>query len=263
MKYRIGSVPFLNAVPLVANLPSNVEVEYAVPSLLPPKLESDDVSAILVSSIEALRRPKSAMADGAVIGSEGEVLSVRLFSKVPFEQVETVAFDQSSMTSNALARIVLHDLYGRTVSGETHAPHLDSMLANNDAAILIGDNGMRPQSNELYTLDLGSAWLELTGLPFVWAVWLGKDSMPDELAEILNASLEASLLDLPRLIEPASRKFGFDQATVRTYFNEHMNYRFGDRQLRALEEFGRRATSLNLIEHWTVPTLLGSQPRTT
>src|SRR3954462_12551367 len=111
MTYRVGCVPYLNAKPLVrlfedmrGRLP--VEVVYDVPSRLPDMLADGEVQGIMVSCIEALRVPGKRAVDGVSISTQKEVLSVRLFSKVPPRMVRTVAFDESSMTSNALARVI-------------------------------------------------------------------------------------------------------------------------------------------------------------
>src|SRR5471032_1724555 len=106
MKYTVGSVPYLNAKPLVRAFEvwgeeSPVNVIYEVPSKLPALLAAGEVQAIMVSSIEAFRHPGSRIAEGVCIGSQREVMSVRLFSKVPPRMIETLALDQSSMTSNA------------------------------------------------------------------------------------------------------------------------------------------------------------------
>lgn len=149
MPYTLGSVPYLNAKPLVRwfeEVPGSVSVVYGVPSRLPGLLESGKVQAILVSSIEALRRPDLSIADDVAICSVQEVLSVRLFSKKPIAEIRRLALDASSMTSNALARIVLARRYGVEPECSSQPPDLDSMLRDHDAALLIGDNGMRPKS---------------------------------------------------------------------------------------------------------------------
>ena len=153
VKYRVGSVPYLNAKPLVRQFEdlgasSPVSVVYDVPSQLPALLEAGEVQAILVSSIEALRHPDLHFADGVSICSQREVFSVRLFSKVPFGEIRRLALDASSMTSNALAQILLDQRFGVRPATTTLPPDLDLMLAECDAGILIGDNGMRATGPE-------------------------------------------------------------------------------------------------------------------
>jgi len=135
MKYTVGSVPYLNAKPLVRMFEemgedSPVNVIYDVPSKLPQLLANGTVQAIMVSSIEALRNPGKRIAQGICIGTQKEVLSVRIFSKVPPKKIESLALDQSSMTSNALARIILKERYGAAPEVYPLAPSLSEMLAD-------------------------------------------------------------------------------------------------------------------------------------
>ena len=206
--FKVGSVPYVNAIPLVHGFEmwpdsSPVEVVYEVPSALPSMLDARHVDAILVSSIEALRKPGRTMAAGICIGSEGPVESVRLFSQVPFAEIRTLALDQSSMTSNALGMILLSDLYGAEPATEPAPPDLMGMLDAADACILIGDAGMTADASQLHVLDLGEAWTCLTGLPFVWAAWIGRTDLDPRLAfhlamaarDILLADEATSALD--------------------------------------------------------------------
>ena len=257
-QFTVGCVPYLNAKPLVRRFRdlgdrSPVQVVYDVPSRLPQLLEEGTVQAILVSSIEALRGP-CRVADGVAIGSHGEVRSVRLFSKVPFERVTTVALDQSSMTTNALAQIVLADAYGVRPEVKLFPPVLSEMLAETDAGILIGDAGMRQPANGLYVLDLGEAWSDLTGLPFVWAVWLGGDGLSPELAGLLRHAARWGRQHLEEIVPGAAEETGFTVTDARAYLAEVMDYDLGPGQKAGLAEFGRRLVAHGLLERIYEPS---------
>lgn len=190
-QFRVGCVPYVNARPLIAafDQPNDyVEVVYEVPSGLPALLDSGAVDAILVSSIELLRR-RDLLPIGTVgIMSTGCVQSVRMLSKVPLESIETLALDLSSMTSNMLAQVLLAEK-GVFPKVEPLAPNSAEMLANHDACVIIGDRGFEANGTGLIDVDLGQAWTEMTGLPFVWALWLGRQDIP------LNWMLFGNLLD--------------------------------------------------------------------
>lgn len=188
-RFRVGSVPYVNAYPLIGLEPvDGLEIELAVPSRLPALLESGAVDAILVSSFYALTRPGVCLVGDVAIGSRGPVDSVRLFSKVPFGEIRQLALDSSSMTSNALAMILLQNVYDCAPEATPHPPDLNEMLGVADAAVLIGDIGMTEPGEGLNVLDLGVAWTDWTGLPFVWAVWTGREGVSDELGRLLNQS---------------------------------------------------------------------------
>lgn len=196
-QFRVGCVPYVNARPLVAafDQPNEfVEVVYDVPSKLPAMLDSGEVCAILVSSIELLRRDDLSMMSEVGIMSYGPVLSVRLLSKVPLEEIKTLALDQSSMTSNLLAQVILAEK-GVFPSTETLPPNAPDMLAHHDACVIIGDRGFEANGTGLVDIDLGEAWTNMTGLPFVWALWLGKNDAPVDVRKlwfVLYAAYKAS-----------------------------------------------------------------------
>ena len=181
-RFRVGCVPYVNARPLVAcfDQPNEfVEVVYDVPSRLPALLDSGEVDAILVSSIEYLRRDDLVIAADVGIMSNGPVASVRMLSKVPLEEIQTLALDESSMTSNMLAQIILAER-GVRPALVTMEPDQAAMLAACDACVLIGDKGLEADGTGLVDVDLGADWTEMTGESFTWAVWLSRaDRFPE------------------------------------------------------------------------------------
>src|SRR4029079_16505073 len=115
------------------------------------------------------------------IGSEGPVASVAIFTRVPMARVRSLALDTSSRTSVALARILCARRWACDPALIPHPPDLPSMLAAADAAVLIGDPALfaEPVSPIVEKIDLGAAWTEMTGLPFVWAFWAGRAGAVD------------------------------------------------------------------------------------
>jgi predicted solute-binding protein len=175
-QFRVGCVPYVNARPLVAafDQPNEfVEVVYDVPSRLPALLDAGEVDAILVSSIELLRRDDLLPVAEVGIMSNGPVRSVRLLSKVPLADIKTLALDEHSMTSNILAQVILAEQGVFPTTGAM-TPDAPNMLSSHDACVIIGDKGFEADGTGLVDIDLGEAWTTMTGLPFVWAMWLGK-----------------------------------------------------------------------------------------
>jgi chorismate dehydratase len=263
MLHRVGCVPYLNALPLVGRAPSNLDVMFDVPSRLPQRLESGDVQAILVSSIEAFRRPDTRVVDGVGISCQGPVYSVRMFSRVPWPDVKTLALDSASMTSNALAQIILAERFGVRPETQAMAPCLETMLDKCDAALLIGDNGMRApglpapfgEPTSLYVLDLGEAWWDLTGLPFVWALWMGGPLLTDELADVLRRSAQDGQTHAEELIEEGVERFGFSLALTGTYLGQIMDYTITQDHHLGLQRFGALVRhhlhpDFNATPHW-------------
>jgi chorismate dehydratase len=241
-RYKVGCVPFVNARPLVAWFESQgdqspVEVVYALPSKLPRMLDDREADAVLVSSVETLRNPGRTIADGVCIGSDGPAESVKLFSRVPFGQIRTLAFDQSSLTSNALALGVLRETYGANPVAENCAPDLDTMLAEHDACVLIGDIGMQTDAKGLLELDLGQAWKDMIGLPFVWAAWVGRDDLRPELVDLLNQSWTWGRENIDLVIAEAAEKSGWGLETTDRYLRHTMRYDLDEPSKQGLNTF--------------------------
>jgi chorismate dehydratase len=203
---------------------SPVEVVYEIPSKLPKMLDDGEAQAVLVSSYETLRTRDRTIADGVCIGSDGPAESVKLFSRVPFGKVKTLAFDQSSLTSNALALGVLRETYGADPVANNCPPDLDAMLAEHDACVLIGDIGMQTEAGELDSLDLGQAWKDMIGLPFVWAAWVGRDDLEPELVDLLNNAWTWGKDHIDQVVEEAAKSSGWGFETTDRYLRSTMRY---------------------------------------
>ncbi len=249
---RIGCVPYLNAKPLIdwfhsPDCDSPAEVVYAPPSELACLLRESAVDVALVSSYEMFRNPRLKLIPGISVSADGPVRSVRLFSKLPFNQIQSVALDTSSLTSVALIRILLADRYGIRPQYIYHPPDLDRMLDAADAALLIGDLHLFDSAAE-FVMDLGEEWKQLTGLPFLYAAWLAR---PEADLEAIGLALsEAKSWGVARLNELAdiwAERMNLPLERVREYFLEIMQYDLTPQHMAGFEEYHNRCHTHNLI----------------
>ncbi|MCZ7579331.1 MAG: menaquinone biosynthesis protein [Fimbriimonadaceae bacterium] len=261
MRFRVGSVPFVNAKPLVAWFESlgevsPVAVEYDLPSRLPRRLDDGAVDAILVSSIDLLTQPDRRAAAGVCIGSYGPAASVRLFSKTPIAEIASLALDASSMTSNALARLLLQREYGVTPRTELCQPDLPAMLSTHDAAVLIGNKGLAENAEGAVELDLGDEWTRATGLPFVWALWVGDENLVPELAAYLEEAFRWSRANFSQVCLQAAETSGWDLETCERYLGETMRYELGEREVEGLRLYGSLLKEFGIAESVYEPTFV-------
>jgi chorismate dehydratase len=273
VQFTVGCVPYLNAKPLTRLFHdlgerSPVRVIYDIPSRLPDFLNTEKAQAILVSSIEYLRQGDRAMVDGVSISSSGPVMSVRLLSKVPLREIQKLSLDSSSMTSNALARMLLRELFDTDPVCSIESPDLDTMLSNSDACVLIGDNGMRYTREDLHVLDLGEAWKKLTGFPFVWALWVGRRDLPVDLASWLQAARHYGSTMLDTIVADCSEQAGVSRTTGEHYLKSVMRYGFSTEERKGLRKFARMLEShdllhpmINLVPSMTLADGQGRLPR--
>ena len=264
MSIRIGSVPYLNEKPLTrwfshtdAGKASGIEVVYAVPSQLARMLAGGEIAAALVSSFEYFRTPGYAIAPGVSISGQGDIESVRAFAKLPWRKIESLALDTSSLTSVALLKILLAeqlDSYPAFLHAE---PDLDAMLTQADACLLIGDKGWLADGTALNTVDLGRAWRRLTGLPFVYAVWLGKpENITPHLIDSLAAAKAWGLTQLDAIAAEEAERIGTSVRKCRHYLTEVMDYDLGEEHQEALTLFGAKAHRQQLLPYPPSPILV-------
>lgn len=256
-QFTVGCVPYVNAIPLVWHFEklgkeSPVKVIYDIPSKLPELLDSNQAQAILVSSIDAIRTPNRTIANGVCIGSNGPVESVRLFSRVPFGLIQTLALDASSMTSNRLAQIILQENYGSRPQTLAMPPDIEKMLDVCDACVLIGDNGMTAQYPGTRVLDLGEAWTDTTGLPFVWAYWTGtQNSLNPTLVNHLNQAYQETLTEQktfkPEVIQYAAQKANWTEQTTSAYLHNCIRFPLDASAHKGLQTYKQKLISTHLI----------------
>ncbi len=255
-KHTVGCVPYLNARPL-ARLFANtgeVEVIYDVPSKLPKLLDGGVAQAVLASAFDALKTPGRTYAAGVSIASNTAVESVRLFSKVPFGQINRLALDASSLTSNALARALLAENFAISPQCDAALPDLGAMLQSHDAAILIGDKGMAAAGEGLNVMDLGLAWTELTGLPFVWAIWIGDENLSPELVTLLNQAARWGEGQTEMLAAEAHAETGLPYEACAHYLRNVMDYRLTERHLLGLKTYRDLLIKHALLSEELFPT---------
>ena len=240
-KFRIGSVPFLNAAPLTRDL--GEELIFATPAKLAEMLRRDELDAALVSITEVLLNDRYDVLDGIAIASLGEVYSVLLAHKKPIEEAKEIFCDTASLTSVNLLKVLLAEknLCPKFVPLENYA-----VAAEKDFVLLIGDRAIEfqraPHAHEIF--DLGAAWTEMTNLPFVYAVWALRRGIDNrELRRELKESRYSGIEQLEQIIQFREE---FDEAFRRDYFEWHIHYRLADDEKRGIARFCELLTKHNL-----------------
>lgn len=259
--FRLSIIDYLNAAPLNHGFKHGLgwehfHLKFHYPSVCADQLRAGEVDAGIVSSIEYLRIPGLRVVPGLCIASPKRVRSVVILSKVPPEQIRTLALDTSSRTSVVLAQVLLRDRYGVSPLVTDMGPDLSSMLAVNDAAMMIGDAAMRAPRQGLFVLDLAEEWHTWTGLPFVFALWLVRPnapepSVPGGLAPFFRQSLDIGLAQLPAIIEEARRSIGWTRIELQEYLTENISYTLGEAECASLGLFFEMA-----VKHGFAPEVL-------
>jgi chorismate dehydratase len=245
---RVGAPPYLVARPLIDGLDQEpgIDLVLDVPSRLVEGLRDGSLDVALASSVELFRRPGATHLPRLCIGADGEVGSVILYARRPWGEIRSVALDTSSASAAALVRILLRAWNRGSVEYRELPPDADGARQGVDAFLRIGDAalfGATPEGFE--AIDLAGAWKDLTGLPFVFALWIVRPgASPDLLAPPLHRAAERGLARRARISEEAARERGTDPALLRRYLLEICRYDLdAPGMLAGLSEFGRREAS--------------------
>lgn len=240
---RIGAVGYLNARPLTWWLDREPErwlVRYDLPAVCADLLRSGDVDLGLVPCIEYLGADDYRFVPGVGIGSKGPVASVALYTRRPIGEVASIALDTSSRTSVALTRVLCRFLFRIAPAFVPHAPDLTRMLTDCDAALLIGDPALELDHRPLGVekIDLGEAWLSLTGLPFVYAAWAGR---PGAVSPADVEALQEAQRQGVAAVDAIAREYaGGDEARIRrsaAYLTDNVRYGLGRDEADGLQRF--------------------------
>jgi chorismate dehydratase len=230
--FRVGSVPYLNAVPLTRGLED--EVKFVPPSKLAELLRRDELDAGLVSVTEVLFNDRYDVLDGVAIASLGEVKSVFVAHRYPLAEIREIFCDPASLTSVNLLKVLLAE---RGLSADL-TPLPDYEIAPScDAVLLIGDRAIDfwRAGHEHQIWDLGTAWFELTKLPFVYAVWALRRGIENkELRRHLREAKEFGLDTLDHIIKSRT-EYDLDFRT--DYLGWHIHYHLGSDEKRGLSKF--------------------------
>ena len=238
---RIGCVKYLNARPLIRGWLGPVEFDH--PSTLGKRLANGELDVALVSSFEFLRNPIYRIVDDVSISSDGAVYSVVVAHCGEFSNIEEIELDPASETAVNLLRCLLAELglTARLTGGVQGSAGLTR------ARLIIGDQAISFRQNhagEFQFWDLGEQWKKLTGLPFVYALWLIRPEVPDakSIAQRLRGLRDENLADIPAIVSDAvadiaDNKQEITQEFLDRYYNEHLRFGFGTQEKQGLQTF--------------------------
>mgnify|MGYP003336687982 CR=1 FL=1 len=198
---RIGAVPYLNVRPLIYGIEDRVtQVE---PAQLADLMYRRHLDVGMVPVAEVLLHDQYDVLDGIAIAARGAVKSVFVAHRTPVERVARVAVTPASRTSVWLLRILLKLKFNREPEFYTKPP--GAKLSEHEAMLLIGDEAieyaLREGQRSLW--DLGAAWLEHTGLPFVFAVWAFQRGFRGGAPAILRKAKAAGLAHVEEIVQNA------------------------------------------------------------
>jgi chorismate dehydratase len=275
-RLRIAAIRFLNPAPLMwdlehpplaAELAKRYHIDWMLPSECADRLAAGMADIGLVPIAALAVNPTLRIVPGCTIASKERVRSLLLVRRAhqQLTAVRTVAADTASRTTIAYSRILFQKWGNPGARFVPMAADLDAMLAQADAAIVIGDpallaleerfNRFERTEEELVYLDLAQEWRSLTGLPFVSAVWAASaacGSILDRVAEDLVRSRDHGLANIDALVAEWSQKLPLPEDTIRTYLSYNIHYVLDEECLEGMRGFYRLAAEAGVLPEYEV-----------
>lgn len=245
---RITAVSYLNTVPFLYGIEHadnlRADLRLSPPSACAADFRDGqaDLALVPVAAIPQLHEPR--IVTDYCIGAVGSVRTVVLVSDVPLREIRNVYLDPHSLTSVQLVRILARELW--RIDPAWHDPGDYARLENpapHDAFLLIGDKVFAHERRFAYRIDLADAWRELTGLPFVFAVWLARPEVPQEVVDRLGRSLKFGVEHIPQAVEHyghAAKPYAVD------YLTRNIDFLFDAPKRRAFDLFREKCAACHV-----------------
>ncbi|MFT3934699.1 MAG: menaquinone biosynthesis protein [Chitinophagaceae bacterium] len=222
---KVGAVSYLNTKPLIYGfqqgmMKGEIELIEDYPASIAGMLLNDEIDLGLVP-VAIIPKLDTAFINGDYcIGATGEVASVCLFSDVPIEEVKEVLLDYQSRTSVRLARVLLKEYWKvKPILTDAKADFREH-IKGTTAGLVIGDRAFEQRKISPFVYDLGTAWKQMTGLPFVFAAWISNKKLDDGFIARFNEATGAGL----NFIDKISVQNPYPLFDLKKYFTEHISY---------------------------------------
>ncbi len=239
-KVKISAVSYLNTKPFLYGLEHNnvanqIDLQLDIPSECARKLIAGEVELGLVPVAVIPKVKNAQVISDYCIGAIGEVKTVCVYSDCPMSEIETLYLDYQSRTSVALTKYLIQNYWKVTPKMVAAQAGYESKIAGKTAALIIGDRTIGLDTAYPYIYDLGTAWQDHTGLPFVFAAWVSNTELSDDFVTEFNAALQVGIAE--RAAVAATFQQGVSNFSVYDYYYKYINYELDTQKKIALERF--------------------------
>jgi chorismate dehydratase len=235
---KVGAVSYLNTKPLLygiehSSIINEIELSLDYPALLAQQLKNGEIDMALlpVAAIPGIENARIVGKYG--IATDGDVVSVAIFSNVPIEEVTDIYLDYQSRTSVRLAQLLLAQYWIKDITYHQAPTDFISKIDGTTAGVIIGDRALQQLPNFKYVYDLSAAWKSFTGLDFVFAAWVSNKHLPAGFIERFDAANEAGLQHIDIVIAQNP----FPAYSLDVYYNKNIQYVLDESKLKGLSTF--------------------------
>ena len=259
-RLHISAISYLNTAPLMWDFEHgeagrDFDISYTLPSVCAQDLASGTADIGIIPAAAYPQIHGLMILPGIAIASRRAVRSILLVSRVPMDEVRTVALDTSSMTSVALTKVLFEKWLGGGRKFAPMPPDIEKMLAQHDAGLVIGDPALQIDRSRYHTLDLAEEWIRYTGKPFVFAFWavrgaaLGEAAPVQDLAAVFQRSRDHGLdpASLDHIAREWAPRLSISESDVRSYLTGNIHYQLDAACLQGLQLFYRYAAEIGAL----------------
>ncbi len=262
---RLSVVSYLNTKPFIyglfrSPLSDQIELSLDIPSMCAQKLLRDEADLALTPVAVIPDLPEAHLVSDFCIGAIGAVRTVCIFSERPIQEIRRLLLDFHSRTSVALAPILCREYWGVEPELEPAYDGFEQRIGGDTAGLIIGDKAIGLERHFPYTYDLGAAWKEWTGLPFVFAAWVSTRPLPPDFVRRFNEALADGIAQVPKLVKILPTIPGFD---LEAYFQQNISYDLDEAKWQGLQRFlswlpsnGNTQLVHHRFERWAMPKIL-------
>lgn len=236
---RITAVSYLNTKPFIyglyrSDLAGHFDLSLDIPSVCARKLLNGEADLALTPVAIIPELPEAHLVSEYCIGAIGAVRTVCLYSEKPMHEIKRIYLDFHSRTSVALIKVLCAHYWQIQPEWIPATEGFEQKIKGDTAGVIIGDRAIGQEKNFPFVYDLGEAWTNWTGLPFVFAAWVSAKPLNPEWISRFNQALKIGLDHLPELIKILPSIPNFD---LENYYRENISYELDDAKWQGLNKF--------------------------
>ncbi len=238
-RIKLAMVSYLNTIPFIKGIQNDpflnkhIELVLDYPSNCAKLIKNKEVDGGLLPVGALEKEEQESIFTDYCIGTNGRVDTVALFSHQPLNQVKTVFLDYQSRSSVKLVQLLNQKHWHYPFVFQAAQVGFEENVNPNEAILLIGDRVFQYEKQFKYKTDLALAWKEETGLPFVFAVWVGNEKA-QQYESALNEAFHKALQNIPQFY---SSNFIIDSIRFEDYLTQKIDYHYDLPKQTALKLF--------------------------
>lgn len=251
MRLLIGQISYLNSQPFYPLLGEHRLIPTPPRELGRMAAKGEIDAGILASADYLLNEDRYEPAAGLGVANREEVRSILFLSRRPMSELDgaRIGVTEETSTSVRLLRILLE-----VRDGSRPLEYVRGLRDEADAFLVIGNEALlrnrsvSPSFPQRY--DLATEWWNWTGLPFVFALWAVRRSLPagvkQEFSDLLERSFTVGMSQIDDIAAEFAGELG--QREVLASYLRNFHYRLGPEEMQGLAEFRRLVRENGFLE---------------